>query len=233
MKNTLILLFTLVTLASCQYTTGSGNIITETRPAGNFDGITVGGGFEVEVKIGPVTSVVVEADDNVMKYIEISTLGNTLKISTEDLHNYSDVHLKVFVTTPSLKTIKASTSAQVVVQDVLTGSNKLTFKSSSGANIKSEIDAPEVEADASSGASITLNGKTKTYSTEASSGAEIQSWNLLSENTTVKVSSGASARVYASVSLTATASSGATVSYHGAANVNKTVSSGATVTKSE
>ena len=98
MKNTLIILFTLVTLASCQYTTGSGNIITETRPAGNFDGITVGGDFEVEVKIGPVTSVVVEADDNIMKYIEISTIGNTLKISTEDLHNYSDVHLKVFVT---------------------------------------------------------------------------------------------------------------------------------------
>lgn len=233
MKNTLIILFTLVTLVSCQYTTGSGNIITETRPAGNFDGITVGGDFEVEVKIGPVTSVVVEADDNIMKYIEISTIGNTLKISTEDLHNYSDVHLKVFVTTPSLKTIKASTSAQVVVQDVLTGSNKLTFKSSSGANIKSEIDAPEVEADASSGASITLNGKTKTYSTEASSGSEIQSWDLLSENTKVSVSSGASARVHASVSLNATASSGATVSYHGAANVNKTVSSGATVTKTE
>lgn len=233
MKNTLIILFSLLILASCQYKTGSGNIITETRPAGNFDGITVGGDFEVEVKIGPVISVVVEADDNIMKYIEISTSGNTLKIRTEDLHNYSDVRMKVYVTTPSLKTIKASASAEVVVQDVLTGSNKLTFKSSSGANIKSEIDAPEVEADASSGASISLNGKTKTYSTEASSGSEIQSWNLLSENTSVKVSSGASAKVHASVSLTATASSGATVSYHGAANVNKTVSSGATVTKTE
>ena len=60
MKNTLIILFSLVILASCQYKTGSGNIITETRPAGNFDGITVGGDFEVEVKIGPFTSVVVE-----------------------------------------------------------------------------------------------------------------------------------------------------------------------------
>ena len=103
MKQTLIILFSLITLASCRYTTGSGNLVTETRPAGNFNGISVGGGFEVEVKIGPVTSVVVEADDNIIKYIETSTSGNTLKIRTEDLHNYSDVHMKVYITTPSLK----------------------------------------------------------------------------------------------------------------------------------
>lgn len=233
MKQILFLLFTLITLASCRYTTGSGNIISETRPTGNFNGITVGGGFEVQVKIGPVTSVVVEADDNIMKYIEISTSGTTLKIRTEDLHNYSDVHMKVYVTTPSLKTIKASASAEVVVQDVITGSDKLTFNASSGASIKTEVDVPEVEADASSGASVTLNGKTKIYSSEASSGAEIRSWDLLSENTKVSVSSGASARVHASVSLNATASSGASVTYHGAANVNKTVSSGATVNKTD
>lgn len=231
MKQTLIILFSLITLASCRYTTGSGNLVSETRTAGNFNGISVGGGFEVEVKIGPVTSVVVEADDNIIKYIETSTSGNTLKIRTEDLHNYSDVHMKVYITTPSLKKVSTSASAEVVVQDVLVSTDKLTFKASSGSSIKTEIDAPEVDSDVSSGASITLSGKTKTYTAEASSGAEIRSWDLLSENTTVKVSSGSSARVHASVSLNATASSGASVTYHGAAAVNKSVSSGASVEK--
>ena len=233
MKQTLIILFSLIVLASCRYTTGSGNLVTETRPAGNFNGISVGGGFEVEVKIGPVTSVVVEADDNIIKYIETSISGNTLKIRTEDLHNYSDVHMKVYITTASLKKVSASASAEVVVQDVLAGTDRLTFKSSSGANIKAEVDAPEVDSDVSSGASITLSGKTKSYSAEASSGAEIRSWDLLSENTTVKVSSGSSARVHASISLNATASSGASVTYHGAATVNKSESSGASVEKKD
>jgi predicted small secreted protein len=233
MKRIILFLFTLVILASCNHTSGSGNIISETRTAGNFDAITVGGGFEVEVKTGPVTAVVVEADDNIIKYIETQTVANTLKISTEDLHNFNDVHMKVYITTPALKMIKASASANVVVEDVLVNTGKLTFKASSGSSIKTDIDAPEVDADVSSGASITLSGKTKNYTCEASSGAEIRSHDLLSETTTVKVSSGASASVHASVSLNANASSGASVSYHGAANVNKTVSSGGSVDKKD
>lgn len=233
MKQIFIILFSLITLASCRYTTGSGNLVSETRPAGNFNGINVGGGFIVEVKIGPVTSVVVEADDNIIKYIETSTSGNTLKIRTEDLHNYSDVHMKVYITTPSLKKLSASASAEVEVLDVLTGTDRLIFKSSSGADIVAEVDAPEIESDVSSGASITLRGKTKSYSAEGSSGAEIRSWNLLSESTSVNVSSGSSAKVHASVRLDIKASSGATVTYHGAAEPNNTISSGASIVRKD
>lgn len=233
MKHFLILLFTIFTLASCDQTTGSGKIISETRSTGSFDGISVGGGFEVEIKIGSPASVVVEADDNIMKYIETTVSGNTLKIRTEDMNNYSDVHMKVFITTPVMKRIKASASAEVDVQDLLKATDQLTFGASSGASIKAEVDAPQIKADVSSGASVILNGKTRTYSAEASSGGEIRTRDLLSENTTVRTSSGASAQVHASVTLSAHASSGASVTYHGAATVNQSVSSGGSVTKRE
>lgn len=231
MKSIVIIFFSIVLLASCRYKTGSGNIISETRTVKNFNGITVGGDFEVEVKIGPVTSVVVEADDNIMEYISTKTNGSTLKINTEDLHNYSDVHMKVLITTPSLQNIKASASAKIIVEDVLTNSGRLAFKASSAASIQANIDAPEADADASSGASVSISGKTRQYTAEASSGAEIRSADLLSENTTIKASSGASANVHASVSLNASASSGASVTYKGGATVNRSESSGGSVTK--
>lgn len=233
MKKILFLLFTLVTLASCRFTTGSGNIISETRSVKNFDGITVGGDFEVEVRIGPATSVVVEADDNIMEYIETTSSGSTLKIRTDDNRNMSDVHMKVYITTPSLIKVRSAASAEVVVQDIMVSTDKLTLKASSGSSIISELDAPEVEADVSSGASITISGKTKNYDAHASSGSDIRSWDLLSENTTVKVSSGAEAKVYASVSLNANASSGASITYHGAAVIKKSISSGASLTKKD
>lgn len=217
-------------LGSCRYKTGSGNIISETRSAANFEGISVGGGFEVEVKTGESTSVMVEADDNIMKYIETTVSGGTLRIRTEGMNNYSDVHMKVFITAPAIKRIKASASAEVDVLDMLAG-NDLTFGASSGASIKAAVDAPRVSADASSGASIDLKGKTRSYAAGASSGAEIRSRDLLSENTTVKASSGASAGVHASVSLNASASSGASVTYQGAATLSQSVSSGGSVSK--
>jgi hypothetical protein len=233
MKQILFLLFSLTTLASCRFTTGSGNLISETRKVSDFDGISVGGSFDVEVKIGSVTSVVVEADDNIMKYIETTVSGNTLKIRTRDLNNYSNVHMKVYITTPSLNNVKASASAEVDIKDILTGNNKLTFRASSSSSISAEVNAPEIEADVSSSATITLSGKTKTFKAEASSSAEIKAFDLLSENTTANVSSSASIQVFASVGLNAKASSSGSVDYKGAATVNKSISSSGSVEKKD
>ncbi len=231
MKQLVYLLFTLVTIASCRFTTGSGHIISETRKVGHFDGIMVGGSFDVEVKIGPVTSVVVEADDNIMKYIETTTTGNTLKIRTEDLNNYSDVHMKVVVTTPSINNIKASASAVVFVQDILTSNDKLSFRASSSSSIIAEVNAPDIETDVSSSATVTLKGRTKTFTAEASSSADINAFDLLSENTIAKVSSSATIEVFASVSLNARASSSGSIAYKGAATVNKSTNSSGSVEK--
>lgn len=231
MKQLLILLFTILTLTSCDQTTGSGNIVTETRKTGSFEGISVGGSFEVEIKTGELLSVVVEADDNIMKYIQTRVSGNTLKINTEDLHNYSDVHMKVYVTVPSLKSISASGSAEVVANDILTSSSKLTFKASSSSGINAEVNAPEVKSEASSSATISLRGKTKNYDAQASSSANINSFELLSENTTAKVSSSAEIQVHASVNLNAKASSSGYIKYKGAATVSKSESSSGSVEK--
>ena len=53
----------------------------------------------MEVKTGTVASLVVEADDNVIKYIETTVSGNTLKIRTDDFDNYTDVHMKIYYRT--------------------------------------------------------------------------------------------------------------------------------------
>jgi hypothetical protein len=207
-------------------------LLTETRKTGSFDAISVGGSFEVEVKIGDVTSVVVEADDNIIKYIETKVSGNTLKINTEDLHNYSDVHMKIYITVPALNSIKASASAEVVAEDILKG-DKLTFHASSSSSIKAEVDAPEVESEANSSATIVLTGKTKTHKAEASSSANIDAFGLLSENTMASVSSSADIEVHASVNLNARASSSGSIEYKGAATVIKSENSSGSVSKKD
>ena len=65
MKQIAFYLLAVIILGSCDQMSGSGNIVTEKRETGDFKGISAGGAFEVEVKMGPVTEVVVEADDNI------------------------------------------------------------------------------------------------------------------------------------------------------------------------
>jgi hypothetical protein len=230
-KQLLFLLLAIMLLISCDYTTGSGNVVTEKRVVENFSEIIASNSIEVEVKTGPVADVKVEADDNIIKHIITNVSDGILRIKTENLHNISNAHIKVYITTPVLESIEASASATVKVLNLIKDNNKLSFKASSSADIEAEVDAPEVEAEANSSGSVTLKGRTKNYKAKVSSSGDVKSAELLSENTEVSASSSGSADVYASVSLVANASSSGSIDYYGTASVKQSVSSSGSIEK--
>lgn len=231
MKQALSFLLIAVTLFSCDHKRGSGNIISQNRTVSNFSVLSISGSFDVEVKVGTATEVKIEADDNIINDIETNVSGNTLRIRLQDRLSISNAHLKVFITVPTLTAIKASASAEVDVLDKIVSIQKLTFMANSSAEITTEVDAPEIEADASSSATIKLRGRTKNYSADASSSADIESSELLSENTKANASSSATVKVHASVSLQARSSSSGEIIYRGEATVSQSVSSSGSVTK--
>ena len=233
MKRLLALLSASFFLFSCNFTNGSGKIVTEKRTVENFSAISACSAIEVEVNIGPVAAVTVEADDNIIQHVLTSVSGGTLKIKTENLHNLNNAHIKVFVTTPVIEAITASASADVKVVAVIKGNNKLSFKASSSAGIEAEVDAPEVEAEANSSGTVTLKGCTKNYKAAVSSSGDIKTAALLSENTEVDASSSGSAQVYASITLNAKASSSGSIDYRGAATVQQSVNSSGSVDKKD
>jgi hypothetical protein len=233
MKQLLLLCTAFIVLHSCNYTTGSGNIITQKRQVGNFTGITASQSINVEVTMGAVTEVRVEADDNIMKHIVTDISGGVLKIKIEDMISLSNTHVKVLVIVPGLKSISASSSASVKVLDVIKYNGKISFDASSSADIEAQVDAPEVSAEASSSGAVTLSGRTKNFRAQASSSGHIKAAQLLSENTTASANSSGSIDVHASVTLNADASSGGDITYRGGAAVKKDESSGGSVEKKD
>jgi len=233
MKIIAMMLIAMISLTACKYTTGSGNIVTEKRVTGNFDGIVVEGGFEVTLKNGPVTEVVVESDDNILKYIETVVQGGVLKIRIKHLHSFGDVHLRVMIISPVINSVVANAGSDVKGTGELRSDAKMSFKASSGSSISFSIDAPETDVELGSGSTIELRGRTKDYTAQVGSGAELKSGKLLSENATVSVSSGGSANVHASVTLKARASSGGSIKYHGGAALDRSESSGGQVEQGE
>ncbi len=225
-----IFIIAILLFSACRYKSGSGNIVTEVRETGSFTGIRVSGGFEVELRHAGNEEVIVEADDNIIKYINTNVRKGELVINLDDL-NVHDAHLKVLISAPSINSIKVSAGSDFIAKDELKSDGIIILKASSGSKIKTAVDAPGVEADASSAGEISISGRTKDFNAETSSGASILAKELLSENTVVQASSGSTAKVHASVKLEATASSGANVSYRGAASVQKSTSSGGAVEK--
>ncbi len=231
MKKIAILLLCYFSLLSCMHKRGSGNVVSQTKDVGNFKGINVSNSFKVELKNGPVTSVVVEADDNLVKYVEVKVVNNILRISLDNI-NVSDAHLKVFITAPAIEEIKTSASAEIVVKGSILSEKVIRLNASSSSEIKATLDAPLVEVDASSGSEITLSGRTRDLDVVASSGADINARELLTENSTATASSGADISVNASISVNANASSGGNITYRGAAaSIKKENSSGGDINK--
>jgi Putative auto-transporter adhesin, head GIN domain len=221
----------IVSLFSCQYKSGSGDIVTETRKLKDFKKLNVSGGFEVEVKKGNAFNVSVEADDNIIGDIETIVENDQLKIFLENGFNYRDIHMKIFITAPFLEKINSAASADIKLDDEMDSDNAISLNASSGSSIKGAVIAPDISVDASSGAEVNVTGRTKNLDVQVSSGATVNAADLLSENTTAKTSSGATAKVHASVKLDAKASSGGSINYRGEANAVVKENSGGSITK--
>ena len=208
---------------------GSGNIVTETRAVSNFNEIVVGSAFEVEIKNGPVAEVSVEADDNVINSIETKVKGDKLKINIKSGRSFNNAHYKVYVTAPQINSLHISGAASVKTINQLKAADKIEIDLSGAANFTASLDAPEIDAEVSGAGNITLKGRTRNYTAKVSGSGKIESYDLLSENTTVNVSGAGTAKVYASVSLQADASGAGNVFYKGLGNVNQKTSGAANI----
>ncbi len=231
MRKLLLMMAIVGLMVGCEYKSGSGTLVKQTRNVEAFRGVSVGGGFDVEIRKGSPAKVEIEADDNLIDDIEVTVSNGQLKISVVDGVSFNDADMKVFITADELTKISSSASAKIVALDVLESDENISLKASSGSSIQATLNAPASTADASSGAEILVKGRTKSFEAESSSGASVKASDLLSENTSAKASSGATTDVHASVKLDASASSGGSITYRGEASAVKKESSGGSITK--
>jgi len=130
---------------------GSGNVIEETRDVQDFTKIEVQGGLAVDVKCGEETKIKVEADDNVLPYIETNVDGNKLTIK------YSR---SVSLT----KDIKIEVSAKNIDELTAGGASKINMQGFKNESLK---------ADANGASKMKLQGETGDLSIKATGASNI------------------------------------------------------------
>jgi hypothetical protein len=208
---------------------GNGDVIKKKRTiTENFHSIEVSQGIDLYVKQGNEISVTVEADENVYDIL-------MTEVKKDVLHIYFDKNVrkvntkKVWVTVKDLQALRASSGADIFGESKLKGEN-IKLSSSSGADIKVELDYNSVKASGSSGSDIHLSGTCNELYASSSSGSDIEAEELTSKNVTAESSSGSDIIVHATGSLDASASSGSDIICKGnPSNKNISKSSGGSV----
>lgn len=193
---------------------GNGNVVTQEREVTEeFNEVRGSAGLDVFLTQGNQNKIVVEADENLLQYIETDIEGGKLHVTTSENIGRSKAK-KVYVTYKTLNNVEASSGADVTGNSVLKSQN-LSLKSSSGADLDIEVFAQHLTAKTSSGSEMKVSGKASSLNADASSGSELDAKELLVLNCTAEASSGAEVTVNVKEKLETNVSSGGDINYYG------------------
>ena len=213
---------------------GSGNIITENRNETGFSSIDISGAIDVYIKQDSTSSVKVEADDNILEYIEVHTDGSTLEIYTENNIRLKPSHkIKVYVSNPEYRELQVSGASSIHSENEITSPGTLHVEISGASEGRLEVNAPKVSVNLTGASNANVKGKTKDFEGSASSASEIRGFDLLSENADVDASGASHIEIYASVKIDGQASGASSVNYKGNAQSNVEKSGASSVNKKD
>jgi hypothetical protein len=235
MKNILFLSFTLIILSACTANgqlgkiKGSGNIKKETRNATNFKGVSLSGSMDVTVYKGNDFKVVVEADDNLLEYIETVVENDVLKVraKTPKISWISSSSIKVYVTLPELKKASVSGSGNLRSEDLFSTSGDFSVSVSGSGNCRLNIKAQKLDAHISGSGNIHIAGTTDNSTVGISGSGNFRGLDMTTKDASFRISGSGGAESTVNGNLDAHISGSGGVRYKGNASITaKTSGSG-------
>ncbi len=222
------------------FSTSSGSASEEVRKVASFSGIQVSSGINVSFTQDAKQKVVVDSDRP--KFVKTEVVGDILKIYVDNNNNRNLKFKKLSVTVSApelskiavnsganfntLNTVKsdyfqiAATSGANLKADLDT-KGKVELSTTSGSNVRLNVNADELEMSATSGSSATLYGKIRATTFDVSSAATVNAQDLETQKSKINASSAANIKVNATENINVTGTSGASVRYRSNNNVKR------------
>lgn len=228
----MLLLFTTITSSGCMFlegVDGNGNVIKETRKTGSFDGIRVGGAFNVILIQGDTESVTVEADENLHSIIKTKVKGSILHINAEENIRKSKA-LNIYVNFKSMDKIDISGACELEASNKLTFS-RLNLEASGASEIKLNLNAEFMDIDFSGASEVRLSGEVGRCEFEVSGASEINAYDLVAEEIELRASGASDAKLHATESLRVNASGASSVRYMGNPKIDSNVSGAGSISR--
>lgn len=241
---TLVVLVLVFSVVACDVTIdggrsetvrGSGTVVEENRSLGDLSGVQLTMPGTLHIAMGTGESLRIEAEDNLLPYIESGVRAGDLVIETRqgiNLRSTRPIHY--YLTVDELTKIVISSSGDVLTQDLQSQSFSVTSSSSGDLSIGSlECTSLGVTISSSGNVEI-LGGQVQRQNITISSSGEYRAQNLASVETEVTLTSSGTATVRVSDRLGGRLSSSGNVYYLGNPEVSvRTTSSGRAVQRND
>jgi len=210
---------------------GNGHVRTEARTLGSFKSVASHGSFDVFVSSGE-QAVKIEAEDNLLPYIETYVEGYTLHVQTKDDYWLRPGRkVKIFVSAPDYESIRSYGSGDITGESKITNSSKLELGVNGSANINMDVDAPEINTETNGSGDIFLKGETKAFEGEIHGSGDIKALDLRSGDATIKIYGSGNADLSVDGKLDVHVAGSGDVNYRGNAQVSSSIAGSGRVKK--
>lgn len=204
----LALAVTLMPLGGCiGMTVGSGPSMDQDRQAGDFTRVASEGSIDVDLTVGPATSLRVEAEENLLPKIKTEIKDGTLHIDVDGSFA-TGKGIRVVATTPELTAVSVAGSGDILVKGAAGPSLSLAISGSGTIDARGAVDS----------LSVVVSGS-----------GDLRGFELPAQSVSATVSGSGDADVNAAASLNAVVSGSGDIRYKGSPSVNKTISGSGSV----
>jgi hypothetical protein len=156
---------------------GNNNMVSETRFVEGFTEVVSEGDYIVEIVQGEEYSVIVEAEDNLLPYIETDLKNSSLVIRTKRRRCIDpNIRVKILVTAPEIKSIVLSGSGSINAEQIETDFLNINL-SGSGDIITSAV-CEKMDCSISGSGNISLIGSCEDGDLHISGSGNINSFGM-------------------------------------------------------
>jgi len=214
---------------------GSGEIVSESRDLGTFDGIALAGGFKVLVRQGNGGKVELKADKNLLPLIETKVIdgakGRTLEISPKRGYNLNATTTpQIVLDVAQLRAISIAGSGDVKVEAMKTAGVNASI-AGSGNIIFDKLDSERLGVEVSGSGDVVAHGRTGSLNISVAGSGDVKAKGLEAEEVKVTIAGSGDAQVQASKRLKVSIAGSGDVSYLGSPEISMSVAGSGKVKK--
>jgi len=197
---------------------GNGNYTTINRTTQDYNAITVGGWFNVQIVDGNEGRITLEGEENLLEHIKTEVKNGKLIVKIKNGINLkpSSWHKGIKVTIPveSINSISLSGSGDIVSKKIIKADSFATSLSGSG-DINLTINTISNKATVTGSGSINLNGTTTNFNATVTGSGDMKAYELEANNVNAFVTGSGDVKVTVKNNFKAKVTGSGDIRYHG------------------
>ncbi|WP_340198897.1 head GIN domain-containing protein [Ascidiimonas sp. W6] len=207
---------------------GNGNVTTETRNTGEYDGISSAGFMNIVLVSGTEGNITIKGESNLLEYIETEVSGNNLNIKVKKGYNLKPSSGKqVIITIPVKGISKLSLAGSgTIISETTLESDDFKLSVAGSGNLKTSIEADNIKASVAGSGNITLSGKAGNMKLSIAGSGNLNATEMKVTNINASIAGSGNAKIHCDGSIKARIAGSGNLKYSGNPTLEDTKSVG-------